>query len=60
MRQSNGTDVMHACELVILARSSYCHRCCPRDYTSLTLRLHELTGLRGMDIEGLHANAKVM
>ncbi len=49
MQESYGIDVKHTCELVILTRSSYYHRCRPRDYTTLTRRLRELTGLRGIE-----------
>ena len=53
MRESYGIDVKHACELVILARFSYYHRCRPRDYTAVIRRLRELAVLRGMYIQGL-------
>ncbi len=59
MRESYGIDVKHSCELVMLARFSYYHRCRPRDYTTLTRCLRELAGLRGMDIEGLLYYLKV-
>ena len=41
-----GIDVKHACELVMLARFSYYHRCHPRDFTAVIGRLRELAGLR--------------
>ena len=65
-----GIDVKHACELVMLARFSYYHRCHPRDFTAVIGRLRELAGLRlryayrrlGILLkrEGWHVNAKVI
>ena len=46
LREHYGVSVVHACELIMLARSSYYHRGRPRDYTALRQRLRELAGLR--------------